>query len=280
MLLGLGAALLAAVVFGVAAVLQAVGARRVPAASGLDPRVLLRLLREPAFVAAVVLNLAGFVLHLVALRTVPLYLAQAGIAASLVVTAALALVVFGDRLTLGEWAAVAAVSVGLALLTTASGPMGQDGGGVVFTLGLFASLAVVAAVGAVVSRSPRPVVPAVLGFLAGLGFAADSIAVRLLPSLSPAALWHAAPTYALLVSSGLAFLLYSVALQRGAVTAATAPMIVAQTAAPALVGVLLLGDGVSPGALPVAVAGLVLTTYGAARLARFEGAPRPATARD
>ncbi|MDQ4007609.1 MAG: hypothetical protein M3211_05895, partial [Actinomycetota bacterium] len=116
--------------------------------------------------------------------------------------------------------------------------------------------------------------------LAGLGFAADSIAVRLVPSLSPAALWHAAPTYALLVSSGLAFLLYSVALQRGAVTAATAPMIVAQTAAPALVGVLLLGDDVSPGALPVAVAGLVLTTYGAARLARFEGAPRPATTRD
>lgn len=271
MLLGLLAALAAAVVFGVAAVLQAIGARRVSPAAGLDPRMLVRLLRQPAFVAAVLLNVGGFLLHLVALRTVPLYLAQAGIAASLVVTAALAVRLFGDRLDVAEWAAVAAVPLGLALLTTASGPAGADAAGPpALTLGLFAALGVIALVGLLVSQSSRPVVPAALGLLAGLGFAADSVAVRLLPGLSPEQLWDAAATYAFLAAAGLAFLLYSIALQRGAVTAATAPMIVAQTVAPAVVGVLVLDDRVRSGYLPLAVVGLALTVVGAARLAHYE----------
>jgi hypothetical protein len=62
--LGLAAALIASVVFGTSAVLQAVGARKAPAAESLDPRLYTRLLQQPAFVAALVLNLVGFVLHL------------------------------------------------------------------------------------------------------------------------------------------------------------------------------------------------------------------------
>lgn len=270
MLLGLGAALGAAVVFGVATVLQALGARRVPGATGLDLRLLPRLLREPAILAALALNFVGFVLHLVAIRTLPLYLAQAGIAASLVVTASLAIRMFDDRLTRGQWGAVAAVPVGLAVLAAAAGQKGQGPGAGAYTVGLFVAVGVIAVAGWLCGRSGHPVVPAVLGLLAGLAFAADSVAIRLLPGFSPLDLWRAAPTYAFLASASLGFLLYSTALQRGAVTAATAPMIVAQTAAPAVVGVLL-GDDVRPGYLPAAAFGLMLTTVGTARLARFEG---------
>jgi len=273
MLLGLGAALTAAVVFGFATVVQAVGARRVPTMRGLDVRMLARLLREPAFLAAILLNGVGFALHLVALRLLPLYLAQAGIAASLVVTAALAIRMFGDRLAPLDWTAVVAVSVGLALLTTAAGGVGREQAGVAFSIAMFVLIAVLAGLGAVVNRLQHWSVPAVLGLLGGLAFATDSVAVRVVPVLSPGALWHAAPTYAFLASSALGFLLYSMALQRGAVAAATAPLVVAQTLAPAVVGVVLLGDGVRAGYLPVAVVGLALTTLGAARLARFEGAP-------
>jgi drug/metabolite transporter (DMT)-like permease len=271
MLVGIGAALAAAVVFGVAAIMQAVGARRVAPAAGLDPRMLLRLLRHPVFVAAVLLNVLGFLLHLVALRVLPLYLAQGGIAASLVVTAALAVRVFGDRLRTAEWVAVAAVFAGLALMTSASGPTGRDSAGAAFLLGLCVALVLVAAAGLVVSRSHRPLVPAALGTLAGLGFAVDSVAIRVLPGFTPLELVQSGATYVFLASAGLSFLLYSIGLQRGAVTAATAPMIVMQTAVPAAVGVLLLDDGVRAGLLPVAVIGLVLTAGGAARLARFQG---------
>ena len=54
-------------------------------------------------------------------------------------------------------------------------------------------------------------------------------------------------TYALVVAGVVAMLTYSIALQRGTVTQATAPLVVGETVAPALVGLLLLGDHARPG---------------------------------
>ena len=121
MLLGLSAALFAAVLYGVAAILQAIGARRVATSEGLDPRTAGRLLQQPAFLAALALTMFGFLFHLLAVRTVPLFLAQAGIAVSLVVTALLAVRLFGDRLSPVEWTAIGAVGVGLVLLSASAG---------------------------------------------------------------------------------------------------------------------------------------------------------------
>ncbi len=271
MAVGLGAALLAAAVFGSAALLQAAGARRVPSASGLHPRLLLLLLRRPAFVAAVLLNIVGFLLHLVAVRLLPLFLAQAGIAVSLAVTALLAVQVLGDPLGPAEWLAVAGVCAGLALLTAAAGPAGDSGPSGRVALGLAAGLVLLIAVGAAAARRPGTASTALLSALAGLGFATTAVSARLLPDLSPAAVLVAPATYLLAIAGALAFLLYSVALQRGEVTAATTPMIVMQTVAPSLVGVLALGDAVRPGWLGAAGAGLVLTVAGGGVLARYDG---------
>lgn len=271
MLLGLSCALAAAVVFGFAAVLQARAVRRV---SGVDARrILLRLIRQPLFLMSVGLSLVGFCLHLVAVRTIPLYLAQAGIAASLAVTAVLAVVMIRERLTTADWGAVAAITVGLALLAVASGDIGEDDPPAGFVLGLYAGIAVVGLLGIVVSRSTSPYAASALGVLAGLGFAGSGLAARVLPGLTPADLWDSPATYALPVSGALAYGLYSFALRRGSVAEATAPMIVLQTVTPALVGVAALGDDVRGGWTAVAVAGFVLTGVGAVALARFEGGP-------
>jgi drug/metabolite transporter (DMT)-like permease len=271
---GLGAALAAAVVFGVAAVLQAVGSRRVPTEPEADPRRLVRfvwaLLRQPAFVAALVMNLLGFGLHLVALRLLPLYLAQAGIAASLAVTALLATRVVGDRLSTVEWTAVAAVCAGLALLAVSAGDAGAvDVDGQV-TVGLVVGLAVIGVLGLLASRSTHAVATAVLGLLAGLGFAGVAISARLLPDLTVETVVRAPSAYTLVVSGSLAFLLYSLALQRGSVAVATAPMIALQTVTPAAVGVLILGDRVRDGWYAGALAGFVVTAAGSLVLVRFE----------
>ena len=66
-------------------------------------------------------------------------------------------------------------------------------------------------------------------------------------------------------------LFFALALQRGSVMTATAPMIVMQTATPAAVGVLLLGDTIRPGWSLAAALGLVMSGAGATALARFEG---------
>jgi drug/metabolite transporter (DMT)-like permease len=270
MLLGFCAALAAAVLFGSASIVQATAVRRIPRSAGLSTRLVGELLGQPLFLIAMAMNLVGFSLHLVALRSIPLFLAQAGIAASLAVTALLAVRVHDDRLERADWAAVAGTCVGLALLAASSGSVGDETASDAFLIGLFAALAVLATGGFLASRMQGPVSTELLGLLAGFGFAGVSVSARVLPGLAPATVVAAPSAYALAFSGALAFLLYSVALQRGSVTGATAPMIVSQTVTPAAVGVLLLHDGIRPGWIPIAAIGFVVTGLGALQLARFE----------
>ena len=72
-----------------------------------------------------------------------------------------------------------------------------------------------------------------------------------------------------MVAAVLAMLTYSTALQRGTVTQATAPLVVGETVAPALVGLLLLGDEPRQGWGWAATLGFALAVGG-------RGQPRPA----
>jgi drug/metabolite transporter (DMT)-like permease len=186
------------------------------------------------------------------------------------VTALLAVRVFHDQLGTAEWGAVVAVCLGLALLTAAAGQTGQERATGASSLALFAVAAVMVAGGLAATREHGVSAAVVLSLLAGLGFANSAVSSRLLPELTFASVLGSPVTYALALSGGLAFLLYSMALQRSTITVATAPMIVLQTALPALVGVLLLGDEVRPGWDVAALVGSVLVAAGAVVLVRFE----------
>lgn len=273
MILGLLAVAAAAGVFGAAAICQARAARSVPFTVATDPRLLVGLLRRPIFWVAIVLNLLGFVLHVVALRLLPLFVAQAGISASLAVTAVLAVRLLGDRLAPLERLAVAGVCAGLALLSMAAGEAGDSVADDGLTVVLLGAVVAVAVVGAWASRYTGRVAITVLGCVAGSGFAAVSVATRLVPDLAPAVLLTDPAAYALVLAGLVAFLFYSLALQRGTVTAVTAPLVVVQTALPAAAGIGLLGDAVRDGWWPLALAGLALTGGCAVLLGRFE-APR------
>jgi drug/metabolite transporter (DMT)-like permease len=286
MVLGLVAALAAAVVFGFSAILQARAVRRLDASrarhSAEDAgRVVLRLLREPLFLAVIGLNLMGFLLHLVAIRLIPLYLAQAAISMSLAVTALLAVALMREHLTLADRMAVGAITLGLVMLAFGSGDIGdtEPPGGFVgwMAVGLLA----IAVAGVVVVRSRPPYAASLLGFLGGLGFAGSGLAARILPGLTPAELWDSAATYLLPLCGAVAFALYSIALRLGTVTEATGPLTVMQTVTPALVGVVVLDDAVRSGWGLVALSGFVLSVVGAVALARFETGPSvAATARE
>ena len=273
MVIGLAAALTAAMLFGSGSILQTIASRNVPLAVGLSHRIVLALVRQPVFVAAIGLNLLGFSFHLLALRTIPLFLAQSGIAASLAVTALLAMRFLNDPLGPPDWAAVAAVCCGLATLAASAGDVGENGQGNGFVVVVFAALAVVGLSGLVASRFHGAAAAAALGLLAGFGFAGVSVSARLLPDLHPSTVVHSLATYSLALSGCLAFLLYSLALQRGSVTGATGPMIVTQTVTPSAVGVLALHDAIRAGWQIPAIVSFAITAAGAAALARFEQAP-------
>lgn len=283
MLIDVLAALTAAVAYGVAAVLQSVAARREAATPGLDPTLLLRLLRQPTFVVALALNVAGYALHLVALRTLPLFLVQAAIAASVAVTAVLSAPVLGTVLSPRDRLAVAAAAIGLALLTFGSGGTEAETLASTGRWMLVACAAAVGVAGVLAGRVPGHGGAALLGAVAGLGYAVVGVGSRVLPDLSPVHLVTDPAAYAVLFSGVVAFLLYATALQRGEIMTATGPMVVGQTVVPSLVGLGLLSDSIRSGWEVPALVGLVLAVWGAVRLGRRPAAgvaapPRPPSA--
>ena len=273
MLLGLAAAFAAALGFGVAAILQAIAARSEGRGGSVDPALLVRMLRHPVFVVALMLNLAGFLLHFEALRSLPLFLAQTIISSSVAVTAVLSARVLKSPLTWHEYAAVAAVCLGLALASSAAGHSETT---TTTTWGrslLLVAAAIVALAGLLAGRADGARGAFLLGLVAGLGFAVVAIAARVLPSLSPGALIREPAAYALVISGVVAFMIYSAAMQRGSAVTASAAMVLGQTAVPSLVGIALLGDSVRMGWAPVAVLGVVLAATGVIRLSHFETSP-------
>lgn len=249
MLIGLGAALLAAVVFGVGAVLQAIAMRR---AGFLSPLMLL----------VGVAYLGGWALHLVAIANVPLYLAQVGVATSLAVTGLVAAVVVGEPLARRHWVAIGALIGGLALLVVSSGAVGRARFDETDALALYAGLVLLTGAGWLVARGSGARNGVSLGYLAGLAYTGSPVASRSLVHFA----WRpdiVAGALSIGLFGLLGFCLYSVAMRRTSVTAATAPLVLLETVGPAILGVVAFGDGVRAGWWPVALAGFFVSTLAA-----------------
>jgi drug/metabolite transporter (DMT)-like permease len=259
----------------VATVLQARGVRTVPHGDAVDPRLLVRVMRQGPFVAGVALDVVGALAQFWALRYLPLFLVQAAQAGNLAVTAVVAVPLLRARLTVRQWYAVGGVCAGLAMLAVSAGRENPAHVAFAARLGLLACVGLLAVAGFVAGRAAPPVRSVALGLAAGLGFGAVALAARTLESLSPAHLVRDPSAYALAVGGVVAFLFFTTGLQGGSVTAVTAAVVVAETVVPAAVGVFALGDSTRAGLAPLAIAGFGLSVAGALALARF-GEPAPA----
>ncbi|MFI2610456.1 hypothetical protein [Kitasatospora sp. NPDC018619] len=269
MLLGLTTALVATVCFGFGAVFQARGARSAPRADRVRAGLLAALVRSWQFILGTLLDILGFVLSIVALRTLPLFLVQAVTNASLAVTAVAAVRLLGARLRRGDLAGVLAVVVGLTLLALGSGHSGRDHAAPAFHWALLATTAVMLLATLALVRRQGNAAAAGLGLLAGIGFGVTSLAVRVLDVSGPVTALTDPAAYALVVGGLGGYLAYALALQRGTVTAATAAGTVAETFGPALVGVTALGDAARPGFEWCALTGFAVAVGGTFLLSRF-----------
>lgn len=290
MVVSLLAALVSALCYGIASVLQAISVRAASrrsvaqvgqAGEGVDAGLLVRMLRQGLFLASIMIDLLGFVAQLVALRRLPLFAVQAIIAANLAVTAVFAAWLMRVRLVAREWLAVGGVIVGVGLLGLSAGAEGAARVGSAFELGLIVSVAVVGVAGFAVARLPNPMRTPALGAIAGLGYGVVAVAARILPGFGVLQLVKSPATYTLIAAGILSFLLYATALEGGSVTTATAAVILAETTPPAIVGVIFLGDTTRHGLTSVAAVGFVLAVVCALALARFgeAGDAEPASAR-
>lgn len=277
----LASALSAACCFGIAAVMQALSARAASVGTAsVGPQLLMRMLGQWRFIASIGLDFIGFIAQLIALRRLPLFVVQAAIASSLAVTAVTAAWLADHALAGREWAAVLAVTVGIAMLGSSAGATGAAEVGGKFRLGLIVAVAALGVAGFVAARlrgRPRTVA---LGMIAGLGYGVVGVAARILVGFSPADLLRDPASYALAAAGVVSFMFYTSALEHGDVTVATASTVLTETVLPAIIGIIFLGDTTRRGLVAVAAAGFALALVGALTLARFgEAEPAPASAR-
>lgn len=294
---GLLGAAVAALCYGTATILQAVGARRVV---DLPPGTALRIrfVAGMPYAAGLVLDGLGFLASVAALRTLPLFLVESAIAASVGVTAVLAVTFLGARLRQVEVAALGITGFGLVVLALSA----SSTGGVALSAPagwlLLAGVPALAAMTAAVSRrgsrtdlesaSRRPgwgvdrARVALLAAGAGLGFGGVGIAARVL-SLPPQ-WWRVLgdPVGWALVGYGVvATWCYALALAAGSVAVVAALTFAVETVVPSVIGLLWLGDRVRPGLGVVALLGFVATVGGCIVLAgRAEAPHRPGASGD
>ncbi|WP_052709386.1 DMT family transporter [Streptomyces sp. NRRL S-495] len=269
MLLGLTTALVATVCFGFGSVFQAGGARETPPADRVRVGLLAALLRSWRFLLGTGLDIAGFALSIVALRTLPLFLVQAVTNASLAVTALAAARLLGARLHRADLLGIAAVVVGLTLLALGSGRAGRDHAPAAFHWALLATTGLMLLLTFVLARRTGNAAAVGLGLLAGVGFGVTSLAVRVLDVSGPLDVFTDPAAYGLALGGLGGYLAYALALQRGTVTAVTAAGTVSETFGPALVGVVALGDTARPGYAWCALTGFVVAVGGTFVLSRF-----------
>jgi len=271
----MAAALVAALCYGIAAVMQAMAvraaSRRTASAQRsrlgtVDPGLVVRMLHQWPFIASLGLDLIGFCAQLVALRQLPLFAAQAIIASNLAVTAVFAAWLMHLELAWREWLGVV---LGVGMLGSSAGPHAATGVSQEFKLALIVAVAGIAVTGVAASRLREPARTPILGAIAGLGYGVLAVAARVLPGFSPHQLIRNPAAYALAAAGIVSFMLYATALEGGSVTVATAAVVLAETTPPALVGVMLLGDHTRPGLGGLAVLGFSLAVVCAVALARF-----------
>jgi drug/metabolite transporter (DMT)-like permease len=281
MVTSLVAGVVAALLYGIATVMQAVAVREASTrkagdSGGVDPGLLVRMLSQWRFVVSICLDGLGFIAQLVALNRLPLFAVQAMVAANLAVVAVLASLMIGAVLSWREWLAVIGVVAGVGLLGSSAGAEGATAAGAAFKLALIVAVAGLALAGLVAARLAEPTRTLLLGTIAGLGFGVVGIAARVLDGFGPLTLVRDPATYAVIAAGVVSFMLYATALEGGKVTVATAAIVLAETLPPAIIGVEFLGDTTRPGLEPAAAVGFVLAVMSAVMLARFGEADTPA----
>lgn len=202
---------------------------------------------------------------MVAARLLPLFLAQPIVSANLVVTVVLAVLFLHARLSTRDWAAIGVVVAALVVLGVAAGEEGHAEDPWLHWAVLGVGLGLLA-IGAAVLVRLRSHVAVLAGLTGGVLFGVLAVAVRIVDGLDPfdvGMLLGDPAFWAILVCGPGGFYMFTVALQTGSVSAASASLVVGETVIPGVVGIALLGDTTRAGWQIPAVIAFVAAVVGA-----------------
>lgn len=261
------AAVVACLAYGLATVLQSIGARRAAAATGVGGVV--GIVTQIPYLAGLALDGLGFLGNVIALRELPLFLVESIVAASVGVTAVVA-ALRGEKLGAKDWGALGVLGLGLVLLgLSAAAESASETSGAV-TVAILIGVAVPLALGLLGYRLSGRGSVVLCAVAAGLGFSGVAIAARAMGSDAIDLGLLANPLlYAILVYGALAVGFFGVALQRGKVTVVAAITFVIEVIVPSAIGLLVFGDSIQAGREFLAATGFLLAIGGTIALSRF-----------
>jgi hypothetical protein len=268
-ILAVVAAAVMAACYGTASVLQAIGVRTAAPSAGLDPGLMLRMLRQLPYLIGLALDGVGFLASLLALRHLPLFLVQAAAAGGVGITALLATRLLAVRLGPRDRWALVALGAGVVLLALSANPEGADNPGRTFGR-VVLILVAPTLLAALVAGHAGALSPAALAAVAGAAFSGVAIAARGVEVPHP--WWHLVDkplAWAVLGYGVIGAWVFAAALDRGAVTVVAAVVFAVETVLPAGVGLHWLGDSTRSGMAVPAVAGFVITLAAALALAAY-----------
>jgi drug/metabolite transporter (DMT)-like permease len=260
-------AIVACLGYGVASVLQSVGAKRAAEVAGLTGLAL--ILKQVPYLVGLAADGLGFLGNVLALQRLPLFLVQSIVAASVGVTAVIASL-RGARLSWKDWTSLAVLGLGLIFLTITAVPTAAARISLLDDWIILVAVIGPAVVGLVGFRMKGRASAIVMSCAAGLGFTGVALASRGVGAnglswslLLDPLLW------AIIVHGATGMIFFTIALQRDSVILVTAISLVFEVVLPSLVGIVLFGDAIRPGDMQLAIAGFVLAIGGAASLSRF-----------
>ena len=274
-------ALLAACAFAAGTVLQQRGTMNAPA-SGEDARFLVQILREPVWLFGALAQLMGWILQAAALDRGPLVVVQSLTTFSLVIALPLGVRFTGQHVGRREVLGAVAVLGGIILFLAAGTPAGgtsNPSAAAWWSAGLVA-LAIVAGLATLGRTRNGAIRAALFGGAAGVGFALQAAVTKVFVGelgngiASLLTIW---PTYVLIVSALVGFVLQQSALKTGVLAPAMAASNASTLVFSVLFGIAIFDETLAHGArLAPAWVGLGLAVIGVLALASTSPDATPA----
>lgn len=224
--------------------------------------------RQPSYVVGLLLDGLGWVLAVVALRTLPVFAVQSVLTSSVALTTVLHR---GGvrRLGRGEAAGVVGVVLGLVLVAGSAATDRPDSLPAAATPVLVGAAVLLAVLARRVARCGRPLVVAAV---AGIAYGGAALCVRALhitdDLVADLRLLEHPLTWSLVVLGVVGVVLVAAALRDGSPGTVTAVLSVTEVLVPGGAGLLLLGDAVRPGWEPALAVGVLLLVGSVLLLAR------------
>ena len=270
-------ALGSAFMYALASVLQQRRAAAQPEEHSLRINLLVRLLRDPAWILGLACDAGGYVLQFVALGHGPMVVVQPLLVCGLLFALPMGAALSNRRLERRDWASAVAVCVGLGVFLAVANPARgrSDMSGGVWAA-LLVATAVVAGALVLASLGRGPAQRAVLlsgsaGVLYGAAAALTVTSAHLLSRGVGTLVVHWQP-YALILAGVIGLVVGQSAFQAGSLDASLPTMSVVDPVASIAIGALGLGEAIASGpvALALEVIALLAMSGGVVVLARSE----------